>query len=163
MLAFYQQFLAHLEGMHAEIGQVISGLPRPALDWSPGPEMNSLAVLVVHLTGAERYWIGDVIAAVPSGRDREAEFHVHSLDAAALQARLDDSLAYVRSVLDQLSLEDLAAERLSPRDGKTFTVGNVLLRVLKHTALHTGHIELTRQLVEGRREAWYSFTAADDE
>ena len=38
--------------------------------------MNSMNVLVVHLIGAERYWIGDVIAGEPSGRDRESEFMI---------------------------------------------------------------------------------------
>ena len=35
--------------LHADIEKVMENLPVEALDWVPGPEMNSIAVLVVHL------------------------------------------------------------------------------------------------------------------
>lgn len=162
MERFYEDYLARLERVHAEIGQAIAGLQQPALDWSPGPDMNSLAVLVVHLTGAERYWIGDVVGADPSGRDRDAEFRAHGLDATALQARLDGTLAYSRNLLATLRVADLAADRVSPRDGKTCSVADALLHALDHAALHAGHCQIMRQLVKERREIWHSFTVSDD-
>jgi len=113
--------------------------------------MNSLGVLVVHVAGAERYWIGDVVAHEPSGRDRAGEFRAQGLGAEALQQRLMDSLAYIRGLLEGLTLQDLADVRASPRDGRPFTVGWALAHTLEHTAVHTGHIGLTRQLWEQRK------------
>ena len=115
--------------------------------------MNSMAVLVTHITGAERYWIGDVVAGEPSGRDRSAEFRVKGLPTMALQQRLAGSLAYAKRVLEEMDLQDLPALRLSPRDGRDFTAGWSLLHALEHTAIHTGHIQLTRQLWELNRRA----------
>jgi hypothetical protein len=148
MEAFLRDYLERLESLHGEIEQQIVGLPLDALDWTPGPEMNSLGVLMAHLTGSERYWIGDVIARESSGRDRESEFHVRGVEAATLLKRYGDVLSYSRGVVEKLSLGDLAAPRVSPSDGQTFTVGWVLAHVLEHTGIHLGHMELTRQLWE---------------
>jgi uncharacterized damage-inducible protein DinB len=152
MLPFYKDFLDRMGDLHREIAHALDGLPAAALDWSPGPEMNSIGVLVVHLTGAERYWIGDVALQAPSGRDRDAEFRVRELDAAALEQRLADSLAYAARALDQLTLADLEATRPSPRDGRQFTVAWALLHALEHTAIHLGHIQIMRQMWEARVE-----------
>jgi len=146
METLFASYLDRLEVLHGHIAKALEGLPPEALDWSPGPEMNSLAVLVTHLTWAERYWIGDVALGDPSDRDREAEFRVHGLDAAALTRRLESTLAYARQALDRLSLEDLEKERRSPRDGQPFSVGWAILHALEHTGIHLGHIQLTRQL-----------------
>ena len=145
MHPFAAEWFRILETLHGEIEQALDGLPQTALDWSPGPEINSLAVLVTHIAGAERYWVGDVVAQEPSGRDRPAEFQTRGLDAAALQVRLAGVLAYTRGVFERLALDDLDAVRVSPRDGREFTVAWCLGHVLEHTALHTGHIQLTRQ------------------
>lgn len=114
--------------------------------------MNSICVLIVHVTGAERYWIGDVVARDLSGRDREAEFREQGLDAATLKELLNDTLAYSRGVLEGLTLQDLETPRISPRDGHKFTVAWSLAHALEHTALHIGHIQVTRQLWEQRQE-----------
>jgi hypothetical protein len=105
-------------------------------------------VLVFHITGAERYLIGDVAAQESSNRDRDAEFRVHDLGMDFLKNRLDQSLAYARTTVERLSLQDLEEPRLSPKDGHTLTVGSALIHALDHAALHLGHIQLTRQLWE---------------
>jgi uncharacterized damage-inducible protein DinB len=149
MQPFYEDYLNHLQELHQDIQNALAGLPPSALDWTP-PEagLNSFSVLVIHLTGAQRYWIGDVVAREASGRDREAEFQVHGLAPEALTARLDNSLAYARGVLEKLTLPDLETPRISPRNGREVTVAWALTHALKHTALHVGHIQITRQLWE---------------
>jgi len=137
-----------LEDSHNSILSSLQGLPAEALDWIPGPGMNSLTVLVFHLTGSERYWIGDVAMGEFSGRNREAEFATRGMEPEALRARLDDSLAYARSAFERLSLEQLARERLAPSDGKRVTAAWALLHALAHAAEHVGHIQITRQLWE---------------
>ena len=150
MQPFATDFLNSFESYHTEIEHAIDGLPKAALDWSPGPDMNSVAVLVVHLAGAERYYLGDVIAGEPSNRDRPAEFRTKGLDADTLKARLQTATAYVRRILDGLTLEDLETMRIVPRDGSQRSVASCLLTVATHTAMHAGHIQLTRQLWEMR-------------
>jgi uncharacterized damage-inducible protein DinB len=148
MHKFFEDYLNLLEARHNNILHELDGLPPAALDWNPGIDMNSISVLVVHLTGAERYWIGDVAVQEPSNRDREAEFKFHDVGMVSLKERIDGSLAYARTVLDRMSLADLEQTRVSPSNGETYTVGWALLHALEHVTLHLGHIQLTRQLWE---------------
>jgi uncharacterized damage-inducible protein DinB len=146
MQTFFTEYIRLLQQSHNEILEALDGLPSGALDWSPGPDMNSISVLVVHLTGAERYWIGDVAAQDPKERDRDAEFRVRDVGMDVLKNRLGDNLEYARNVLENFTVQDLETTRLSARDGRTFTVAWALLHALEHTTLHLGQIQLTRQL-----------------
>jgi uncharacterized damage-inducible protein DinB len=144
-------FEAHcklLQMNHDEILKALEGLPPAALDWSPGPGMNSINVLVFHLTGSARYWIGDVAVGEPSNRDRDAEFSVRGVGVDILQKRLADSLAYAQTALGKLTLQDLEKEVTAPSGGRKVTVAWAVLHALEHVAVHVGHIELTRQLWE---------------
>lgn len=150
MLQLFEDFLEQLGERHRDTEKAIAGLSVEALDWVPGPDMNSLCVIVVHLTGSARYWIGEMVSDIPANRDRASEFTARGLDEAALKQRLDDLMTFARSVLDKLTVEELAVERRSPLQDKVVTKGLALLHALEHTALHTGHAEITRQLWDQR-------------
>jgi len=151
MEAFFEQYLDCLAPVHHEIEATVDGLPLEAMDWIPGPEMNSLGVLLAHVAGSEKYWFGDVIAGENTGRDREAEFRTRGREAAALKAGLQEMLTYGRSVVAKLELADLTSERVPHPDGRTMPVGSCLLHILRHTAEHAGHMQLTRQLWEAHK------------
>jgi uncharacterized damage-inducible protein DinB len=146
-----EETLNILQTCHKEIFASLQGLPAEALDWSPGPGMNSITVLVFHLTGSERYWIGDVAMGEFSGRNREAEFAARGAETEALRARLDDSLAYARQALGRISPQQLEQERMAPSDGRKVTAAWAVLHALEHACVHLGHIQLTRQLWEQSR------------
>lgn len=139
-----------LAKMHEIIERTISGLPDEALGWSPGREMNSLAVLLTHTFGSERYWIGDVAGEEPSGRVREEEFAVEGGSVAKLIALSQSTLAHSQSVLARLSPSELEKVRAAPQFERERTAGWAILHALEHTALHAGHIEITRQLWDQR-------------
>lgn len=151
METFFQECIDRLSFLHREIATAIEGLPQEALDWTPAKDMNSIGVLCVHTAGAERYWLGDVVAGEPCGRNRDAEFKARGLDEGLLIQGLEESLGYSARVLAGLEFEGLAAERRSPRDGRTVNVSWCVLHVVEHTALHAGHIQITRQMWQGRR------------
>jgi uncharacterized damage-inducible protein DinB len=151
LLTFFSEFLSILQNFHNDFGVTIANLPQEAIDWVPGQEMNSLCVLIVHTTGATRFWVGDVAMRESSNRNRAAEFEAKGWDEAALEKRLDDTLAYTRGVLERLTLEDLDKPCSDPRDGSQTTVGWALMHALEHTALHLGHAQITRQLWDQRQ------------
>ena len=153
MEPLFEDYLHRLEELHDDAKHAIQRLLQETLDWVPAPDMNSLCALVVHLAGAERYWIGDVVGLDPSGRDRAAEFRARGLDAAALSERLDGALAHSRGVLETLMLEDLEASCVSPRDGREFTAAWALAHALEHTGIHVGHIQIVHQLWDQREKA----------
>jgi uncharacterized damage-inducible protein DinB len=142
METYFQTIYDYFLRLHEDARQVVMGVPQEKLDWSPGEGVNSMAVLVVHMAAAERFWIGDVALGEPSNRDRASEFEVGGLSLDELLARLERSERYLAKALVQLALEDLNAVRISPRNGKEVTVGYCLAHALAHTALHVGHLQL---------------------
>lgn len=138
--------LAAFEELHEEIKQTLDGLSSEALDWSPGPEMNSIGVLAAHTSGALRYWIGDVIMRESSDRDRSSEFRTRETDAASLIARLEAVMRYVRSALPRVTLADLESPRVAPATSETVNVAEALTHVIVHTATHLGHMQMVRHL-----------------
>lgn len=145
MESIYDDYLNNLDELHLDIEKALEGLTPAALDWVPQPGMNSIGVMVYHLTGAEGYWIGDVIGGGKSDRDREAEFKVQGMDAETLRMRLTDSRAMAAVVLSGLKTSDLESRRLA-RHQREVTVAWALGHALKHTATHMGQIQLTREL-----------------
>lgn len=150
MTPFYEELYGLFRALHRDIELAISGLPPEALDWTPGPEMNSISVLVVHLTGAEKFLASDIVMGQPSGRDRPAEFRAAGLQADELVSRLRQAEAVLRAAFDQLGLEDLEAERTDPRNGNSVRPAWALLHALDHTGVHTGQIQLMSQMWQQR-------------
>ena len=111
-MSFYDDLNDRFRELHSDIAKAIENLSVEALDWIPGPEMNPINVLVVHLTGAERYWIG-VALYDPPERDREAEFRTEGLSTDELKVHIDSAGDYARQALARLSLPVLEAPRLS--------------------------------------------------
>ncbi len=148
MLKFYADLYEILENMHGLIKKSIRGLSQESLDWKPGHEMNSICTLTVHITGAESYWINDVIGLGHSNREREKEFLANQLNQEELFRLLDETLEKSRMVLDTLEMSDVDLIRISPRDGRAFSTTWCLLHAIEHTALHLGQVQITRQLLE---------------
>ena len=146
MSSFYQAYAEMLHDVHSEILNDLENLPTEALDWVPDREMNSVSVIIIHLTGAERYYVGDVIMGESSNRNRDAEFMVQGMSKQDLVLRLNETESYIRMALEKLNPEDLHQERLHPRSGEQVTVAWALLNALQHSALHAGHIQITSQL-----------------
>ena len=151
MLQPFSDYYDRLEDLHATIKDLIKDLSVEALNWQPGPEMNSLAVLVTHLSGSEVFWIGEMAGGVQSDRVRSEEFEVRDLTAEHLISKLEEALAVSQRVLDTLALDDLEVMRTSAVfHDRSFSVAWSLAHALDHTAVHVGHIEITRQLWDMR-------------
>ena len=146
MQTFYTDYLNNLQELHDDVAKTIEGLPLETLDWSPKTGVNSITVLIVHLTGSQRFLFGEVIGGQDTHRDREAEFLAKGLTPAELIQRLNDSLQYIEVVLEGLTLADL--ERKCMFRTREVTVGWVLGHSLKHTATHLGHIQVMHDLWE---------------
>ncbi|MEM6429893.1 MAG: DUF664 domain-containing protein [Deinococcota bacterium] len=152
-LAWVDDYLSCLDAQHERINKALAGLPLEAIDYQPLASMNTIGVLVVHTCGSARYWLGDVIAGEPAARDRDAEFATRGIPAPELATRLADNREYICKVLASLQPKHLEDIRKTPRHPDGCTVMWVLLHVLEHTALHTGHIQMLRKLWNARSTA----------
>lgn len=149
MEPIFADYLERLQGLHKDFIAAFDGLPAEALDWVPGADMNSLCVLVVHTTGATRYWIGVALDEIPE-RDRAAEFRAHGLSADELRARFAIVEDDTRQALERLTLADLTGLRTIPQRTWQVTANWALLHALEHVGLHLGHAQITRQLWDQR-------------
>ena len=146
---FFADYLERLEGLQRRLHKEVRDLPAEAMDWSPGPEMNSVAVLLAHIAGLLHEGI-DIALGDPPGRVREQEFQTRGVLSAEMLRRLDAVIDYARGALPRLSLEDLDKERKD--EDETVTCGWALLHALEHAYLHLGHIQLTCQMWRQREK-----------
>ena len=143
---FYAELFGRFHELHTEIENTLEQLPQEALDWIPAPGMNSANVLIVHLTGAERFLVGDLVMGDPSNRDREAEFAASGWQKNDLLQRLRQTETYIAQAFEKLTLTDLETTRLHPRHGRQVSVTWALTHALEHAALHLGHLQVSAQL-----------------
>lgn len=140
---FFADYLERLEDLQHRLHKEVRDLSVDAMDWSPGPKMNSVGVLLAHITGLLHEGI-DIALGVPPSRVREQEFQTRGVLGAEMLRRLDAVIDYARGALPRLGLEDLAQARMD-EDGPV-TCGWALLHALEHAYLHLGHLQLTCQI-----------------
>jgi uncharacterized damage-inducible protein DinB len=145
-----KSYVDMLDMLHEDCKETLKGLSTEQLDWRPLDSENSIAVLAVHIAGAEKFWVGDCIMEESSNRDRPAEFATEGQDQSVLSSGLDASLRYIHEALGRLSDDALNEFRVHPRTGEQITVAWALNHVIQHTALHLGHMQLTKGLLYGR-------------
>ncbi len=138
----------HLEELWSSLLRAVAAVDDEVFHWCPGSEFNSIAILLRHLAGAERWWIGEAIGGIPSHRVRDAEFVHDAPPRADVLKAVEDARARTRRVLAGLTIEDLQAEVSA-----TVTRGNppntklwALLHQLEHVGYHRGQILLLRNL-----------------
>ena len=144
MLSETAAIVAALNELWTEMEQVVRSVPPRALTYKPGEGFNSISALVTHVTGSQKWWIGEILAGRDMHRDRDAEFRVEDSDPRVLEHGLKEAAALVNEVLGTVTADMLDQTRLYR--GQPVTVRSILIRVLAHTARHAGHIQIIRKL-----------------
>jgi|SRR5580700_7610646 hypothetical protein len=118
------------------------------LRWRPAPEANSLGVIVVHLGYAERLWGRAIFAA----ELMDMEWRTHMFDLPDGWTR-DDVVAFYRDETAKVDrVFDAAGSFDEPSAGefRPTTLRWVVFHLIEETARHVGHMDITRELVDGR-------------
>ena len=152
MMSELTNYLERIEDLRNQISGLISAVPVPALNWRPieGKDehiTNSLAVLASHTSGAEHYWIAEVIGNRKATRDRNAEMSVVAGKSESLLQLLEKTAQETREVFSMLNEKDLDGSR-QVKD-RMIPVRWCILHVIDHTSLHLGHMQITYQLWSG--------------
>lgn len=139
--------LALVRQVHEQVREVLAGTGEGCLNFTPGPGMNSIAMILRHLIGSEAETLR-AIAAVNNARDRDSEFvphHLTSSDALQLLAGADRLVADLAPLITPARLDAEFALPTLPLDevrpGITWLVGNY-----GHAREHVGQMQLTKQL-----------------
>lgn len=133
--------------------EVIDGLDADALNWRPGEETNSIAVLVAHAFDSTRFHTANSVG-LSLERNREEKFLTAAGGADELRALIDEVEREVDSYIDRLSRDSLTEVYTRPAQNNTTRIHSGawwLLHALQHASEHIGQASLTRQLYEQRR------------
>lgn len=132
-----------------QIAACLDALSEDQIWWRPDDQANSVANLLLHLSGSNRYYFGHVIAGQPDLRDRDAEFAARGGHSKTDITRVwQETVALVDEVLGGLQPSRLM--ETTDRTGKRTTYAQVVLHVTHHNAVHLGQIiYIAKQLSPG--------------
>jgi hypothetical protein len=144
------QLVRQLVSVRAELQPLTDDILNSVLTIQP---TNTLFQLGTHIAGSARYWAITNTGGQDFHRDRDAEFTATG-SSAELIANLDQLVDQINAHVPSLSADQL--DRPVSISGASFSSWNepgpipqrhALLHALSHTALHLGHIQLTRQVL----------------
>src|SRR5258706_2784655 len=140
------------EGTH-KIEHCVGQLRDDQVWWRTGEGMNSIANLMLHLSGNMRQWIVSGIGGAPDIRNRPGEFADNSkVPARELLAKLGKTVSEADAVLSRLDNEQLG----QPRRIQGFDT-NVLAAALDTTAHFRGHTQEIIHLTRAQLGSKYKF------
>ncbi len=142
MDAGVQALGAHLDEVWDAFLKDVAGVEETVFHWTPSPEFNSVAILLRHLAGSERFWIGEAIGGIPSQRVRDKEFAHDRPQREDVLRAVDDARRVTREVLAPLTMADLQAEAAPSTARGTpprrATKLWALLHYIEHLGYHRG-------------------------
>ena len=141
--------LAAMHFAHHNMVQLVADLPPDALVWKPGADMGTLAGIVRHTLYCERYAF---LAATGIDRSYDETTNQEQWqatdDAAALVRLIAETDAEMKAALPSLTVADLGTRIVAWGGPGEEMAGALIADVTTHTAMHWGHMQMTRQLWE---------------
>jgi Protein of unknown function (DUF664) len=150
------ELLEYLEFQRSSVRSIVDGLDEESWHAPAVPSGWTVAGMVEHLGNVERHWFQEVVAGSPvdlpwdAGRPPYDPEMVFTCDRPS-----SDVLGYYRrqcdesgKILSGASLSDIPRGRHG--DEEVPSVRWVILHVIEETAAHTGHLEIARELLDGR-------------
>jgi hypothetical protein len=154
--------LEALAYQRASVHSIVAGLSEEAWHTSVVPSGWTPAGLVAHLGGAERHWTCNVVLAHDPGHpfdgdsdddepyDPNAAFVIDWPSTKVLtyyqdQARQTDEMLAVTPLGSAPKGFHVSEDAEQPR-----TVRAIVLHLIEETAAHSGHLEIARELLDGR-------------
>ena len=148
--------LDYLDFYRGVVAGKLDGLSAGGLTGSVVPSGWTPSGLVHHLVNVERRWLewGFLGRQIEEPwRDAAEDGGWITLDqpVAELEAMLDDAAARTRSIVESHELTDVAATTGRFRDPDTAPqLQWILLHLVQEYARHLGHLDIARELVDGR-------------
>lgn len=126
-----QRTRERLANLRSRAAQAIERLSDDEVNWRPDEDSNSIANLVLHMSGNLKQRLHSEVGGEPFARNRDAEFSLNAwLTRNQALAELNQSFAGADAVLSRLTREDLA------RTGRLLTGEATCLELIVHTAMH---------------------------
>ena len=148
-----QNYIEMLDDLRNRFKEAVQDMDATELNWAPpAKDVNSPYILAYHIAGSEAMWIHQIVGQRDVPRDRDAEFRATGDSPTALIERLGSIAVTSREIIGGLTPDDLKQLRTQPvrRGGDQAPVRWCIAHLIEHYAEHLGHLDLTKQLYEGR-------------
>jgi hypothetical protein len=151
--------LAFLRAQRDAVLAIVEGLDEQAWQRSVVPSGWTPAGLIEHLGGAERHWFQGVVAGSDQELPWDEGLPPYDPEAAFVCDRPSaDIIAYYRgqcarsdAVLAETPLSaPLRGKHGDPEMDEPPNVRWVVLHMIEETARHAGHLDIARELIDGR-------------
>lgn len=149
-----------LDYQRTSVLSIVDGLEEEAWHSSVVPSGWTVAGLVEHLGGAERHWFQWVLTGSLEKLPWDDGLPDYDPNAALTCDRPSgDIVACYRQACrrsdENLSIVSMASAPLGHHGGpdttdETFRVRGIVLHMIEETAAHSGHLEIARELLDGR-------------
>lgn len=146
---------AHLDGNRATAVAKVSGLSWEQATRRLGPSATSAAGIIRHLTDVERWWFRrhldgqDDVTFAWSDSEPDLEFEFTATDTLdTVVAEYEAACAESREVASRYALEDQMCR--AEESGNRPSLRWILCHMLDETARHNGHLDIYRELLDGR-------------
>ena len=149
-IATLRGWMTHLRGSCA---RKLDGLTAEQLRWRPAPTANSIGGIVQHLAYCERWWFRIVFAAEDLPLDfkddgmRPSFTLAPDATAESVRAFYESECEAADAAIEGAGLDDWSHSTL----GRRATLRWILTHMVEETARHAGHLDITRELIDGRR------------
>ena len=143
-MAVAELFLMHaadfLEGHYLpKIEQCVAILKEEDLWWRPNEQSNSIANLILHLSGNTRQWIISGVGGGTDDRKRQEEFNVREgMSGNDLTELLRSTVTRACAILRTLDASSLESRRHIQH--KEVSTLYAVFHVVEHFSMHTGQI-----------------------
>jgi len=149
MDSFVEPHLHALEDLTRQVVETVTPLDDEQINRTVAGLQNSVGILLRHMAGSERYWIGEVAGGRPAHRNRDTEFGHEPLRKSELLAELERVTALSREVIGGISRDDLMTlvdvQRTKvAKETKAFA----LMHATQHLAYHLGQLRYLAKLVQ---------------
>jgi hypothetical protein len=153
------ELLSALAYQRSSVRSIVEGMDEEAWHRSVVPSGWTPAGLIVHLGDAERHWTGIIVDDDPGHPFDEDRPAYNPRAPFVVEWPSAKALAYYQDQTDRtdetLTVTALAA---APRGGhirrdrpyQPATVRQIVLHLIEETAAHSGHLEIARELIDGR-------------
>jgi uncharacterized damage-inducible protein DinB len=148
--------LDYLDFFRGMVAGKLEGLAEAEVRGSVVPSGWTPAGLVVHLTNVERRWLvwgflGETLQDPWRDQAEDGGWVTPDLSPAQLRTLLDDTAARTRGIVEAHELTETARLTGRFRDEETAPqLQWILLHLLQEYARHAGHLDIARELVDGR-------------
>lgn len=139
----------------ADLRATVAGLSDDALNWTPAPETNSIAVLAAHAVTATRALVNAALAGEMDrprylAEERTPAFNTKDATEAGLLALVDGLSATADqlegSAVDYAGTITILGDPNAPVRTRAWNI----IHAIEHLREHVGHAQVTRQLWEAK-------------